>query len=179
MAFIRGREKNCPRNFSPTCSPRKKLLKKKQMDAGRVFHNLRIVSKLSQNDKLVTEGLTFGIRTPSMWRELVRTWHGETREHMLMSLQALMGEAINILALTRSADYQLPQSGILLNTCTSGRMLAAIQCAIPGLQSLLQTYSCDVSICARLHGIKADTEEFIRIFLQHSPELTSPPSSPQ
>lgn len=145
------------------------------MDAARVFHNLKIVSQLSQNDKLITEGLTFGIRRPSMWREVTRMWYGERREHVLMSVQSLMSEAMNILALlTQVSEPSFKRLGMsALATCTPERMLEAIRMALPGIRNLLQTYQGDVSICAKLQVIIQDTEEFIRALLAQNPELSA------
>ena len=140
------------------------------MDAERVFHNLTIVSKLSQNDKLITEGLTFGIRPPGLLRGAQRTWWGETREHSIGSLRSLLSDAMNILTLlhcsaTGAYEPYGENGRASLSTCTSDRMLQAIRDSISGMRNLLHTYIGDVSAVARLEVIIQDTEEFIRRML--------------
>lgn len=155
-----------------------------EMDIERVLRNLKIASKLSQNDKLVTEGVTFFIRPPGFFRTPLRKWNGESREHCIASLRSLFSEAINILALrinqtTPNAESSDITSSIFFNnnTCTPERLIQSIKDALQGCQNLLHTYSDDISYVARLQVIIQDTEEFLERVIKDHPNL-SPKLSP-
>lgn len=151
------------------------------MDIERVLRNLKIASKLSQNDKLVTEGVTFFIRPPGVLRTPMRIWYGESREHCIVSLRSLFSEAINILALRltqENKDVSEIASAIFNNnTCTAERLIESIKDALQGCQNLLHTYSDDISYVARLQVIIQDTEEFLEKVTKENPNLT-PKMSP-
>ncbi len=146
------------------------------MDIERVLRNLKIASKLSQNDKLVTEGVTFFIRPPGVLRTPMRIWYGESREHCIASLRSLFSEAINILALKITQETkdisELSTAIFSNNSCTSERLIESIKDALQGCQNLLHTYSDDISYVARLQVIIQDTEEFIDKVIREHPNLT-------
>lgn len=147
------------------------------MDIERVLRNLKITSKLSQNDKLVTEGVTFFIRPPSFMRTPARIYYGESREHCLVSLRSLFSEAVNLLALklTQSEKESSDITSMIFsnNTCTPERLISAIEEALSGCQNLLHTYNEDISYVSRLQVIIQDTEEFINKIYVDYPHLCS------
>lgn len=109
------------------------------MNLELVMHNLKIVGMLGEQDKLVT-GPTFGLRTPTTYRALVRRWNGENRETDLLNLRNLLCSAICIAQLNEGHP----------RTVGSERLIEAICAALRGMQTLTRTYFDDQETCARI-----------------------------
>ena len=137
------------------------------------MHNLRIVSLLSEQDKLVT-GPRFGLRTPTTFRSLARWWHGEGRETDLQHLRALFSAAICVARLARVEEAA---GRVLGASVASERILDAVMGALDGLRVLMRTYHDDQETCAKLDILVQEAEDLMRP-LSHRRLVTTARSSP-
>lgn len=118
------------------------------MNVSEIVLGLDVVSKIGINDKLVTSGSTFNVRTNTYMRALSRWWYDEGRGKDYESLRSLFGAAINVselLALRK--DY-----------FEAARVISAITPALKGLSNLAQTYRDDIEVHARFTRLQKDVE---------------------
>ena len=64
-----------------------------QTEMEKTFRNLKVISVLKQNDKLLTECEIFEIDTPKFYRTAYRTYYRENRETNLMKIQSCIRES--------------------------------------------------------------------------------------
>lgn len=129
-----------------------------------LLHNLGIVGRISEQDKIVTEGVRFTIRAPSMLREVSRRWYGEGREHNIEALRSLFFSALMLMQLVDAGETTTVSVG-------RDRLLNEIRQALVGLRNLQQTYRDDVDTVSRLSVLEQECVE------QLSKYATDPPSS--
>lgn len=135
------------------------------MNVTEVLLNLDVVSQVGINDKLVTEGPNFNIRSNSYARALTRWWYDEGRLKNYEALRSLFGNALNL-----SELLILKQ-----DTECARRVLAAITPALKGVRNLSQTYRDDVDVFAKFTRLVKDVEDNLRKLSRTLPEVESPP----
>ena len=130
------------------------------MNVTEVLLNLDVVSQVGINDKLVTEGPNFNIRTNSYTRAIMRWWYDESRVKNYDALRSLFANALNL-------------SELLIlkkDTESAGRVLVAITPALRGVRNLSQTYRDDVDVFAKFTRLVKDVEDNLRKLSRQLPE---------
>ena len=130
------------------------------MNVTEVLLNLDVVSQVGINDKLVTEGPNFNIRSNSYTRALMRWWYDEGRMKNYEALRSLFGNALNL-------------SELLIlkkDTESARRVLVAITPALRGVRNLSQTYRDDVDVFAKFTRLVKDVEDNLRKLSRQLPE---------
>lgn len=136
-----------------------------QSETERTFRNLKVISSLKQNDKLITESSIFEIHPPTMTRSMYRLWKSENREENLNKILACVREAKNFIEKTMSTSEQSEsfQGKLFLITQDrlSKRMLAAVEEVVPGLTNFSVTYKDDAGILAKIDLIIEEIKDFV------------------
>lgn len=138
---------------APESSARESILSLfKEMSAEELLQSLFVVSRLSVNDKLVSDGLRFSIRQPSYYRILVRMYFNENR-----------GKNIDALRMV----FQLSMKGVLLHSykCEIAEKIRFLDALIPacnGLKNLIETYREDVETVSRLQILVDEVQDFVQ-----------------
>lgn len=136
-----------------------------QSETERTFRNLKVISSLKQNDKLITESSFFEIHPPTMTRSMYRIWKSENREENLNKILACVREAKNFIEKTISTSEQSEsfQGKLFLITQErlSKRMLMAVEEVIPGLTNFSVTYKDDAGILAKIDLIIEEIRDFV------------------
>ena len=136
-----------------------------QSETERTFRNLKVISSLKQNDKLITESSIFEIHPPTMTRSMYRIWKSENREENLNKILACVREAKNFIEKTISTSEQSEsfQGRLFLITQErlSKRMLMAVEEVIPGLTNFSVTYKDDAGILAKIDLIIEEIRDFV------------------
>lgn len=136
-----------------------------QSETERTFRNLKVISSLKQNDKLITESSIFEIHPPTMTRSMYRIWKSENREENLNKILACVREAKNFIEKTISTSEQSEsfQGKLFLITQDrlSKRMLAAVEEVVPGLTNFSVTYKDDAGILAKIDLIIEEIKDFV------------------
>lgn len=135
------------------------------------MHNLGVVGRLLEQDKLVTNSIRFTIRPPAITREIMRRWYGEGREHSIEALNSLFSSALTLLALLHSDKAPSDQA------VSKGRLERHIQKALEGVKNLKQTYRDDVDMVARLSQLEDETGERLTRITQSDGEALRNASS--
>lgn len=130
-----------------------------------ILHNLKIVAKVSEQDKLVT-GPRYGLRNPTLTRSLSRWWNGENRQRDFESLRGLFSAAVNLVIVGSDARH--------LHALNVDRLVAQVRQAVDGLRVLVRTYHDDHDMCARLDHLIEET--IYRLDRVVAPSLTVMPS---
>lgn len=136
-----------------------------QSETERTFRNLRVISSLKQNDKLITESSIFEIHPPTMTRSMYRIWKSENREENLNKILACVREAKNFIEKTISTTEQSEsfqgKLALITQDRLSKRMLAAVEEVIPGLINFCVTYKDDAGILAKIDLIIEEIKDFV------------------
>lgn len=136
-----------------------------QSETERTFRNLKVISSLKQNDKLITESSIFETHPPTMTRSMYRIWKSENREENLNKILACVREAKNFIEKTISTSEQSEsfQGKLFLITQErlSKRMLMAVEEVIPGLTNFSVTYKDDAGILAKIDLIIEEIRDFV------------------
>lgn len=136
------------------------------------MQNLRIVSMIREQDKLVTNP-RFGLRAPTAWRSVVRRWLGENRETDLLNLRNLFGAALCLAQLNEAAAYR-GDTTLPLGSISTDRLIEAVTDAVRGLATLLRTYHDDQETCARLELLVQEVKDHVNAMRPHT---FAPPGS--
>lgn len=166
-----------------------------QSDAERTLGNLHVLAVLSQNDKLLTNGDTFDIYSPTTLRAVWRFWHGEGRAANVQRVRICVRAAMDFVskfmedttALAKSADgnvspstevttyvLTVPDSAqVRIETVAMQhvRMLTALRSALGGLRNLLQTYRDDPALASQINLIINEVNDFVNVMEPHSVAL--------
>ena len=144
------------------------------MDSEALLHNLRIVSKVGEQDKLVT-GPRYFLRQPTLLRSVSRWWFGETRHRDIDNLRSLFAAAVNLVIVSAEEKYH---TGVSVE-----RVVTEIKGALGGIDVLLRTYHDDHDICVRLETLVNDTHFRLNKFrpgllVTDEPDATRPALPP-
>ena len=104
------------------------------MDIEEIIINLKILSQLDKNQKLITRGAYINIEGPSLIPEFVRRWNRqENRSETLKKINSIINAAIELI--DKDNKYDVKQYIIDSKN---------------GIQNLKETYSTCSQTCARL-----------------------------
>ena len=104
------------------------------MDIEEIIINLKILSQLDKNQKLITRGAYINIEGPSLIPEFVRRWNRqENRSETLKKINSIINSAIELI--DKDNKYDVKQYIIDSKN---------------GIQNLKETYSTCSQTCARL-----------------------------
>ena len=154
-----------------------------ESDAERTVSNLFVLSALSHNDKLLTNGETFAIYAPTTMRALVRTFYGERREQNIARVRQTVHSAIRYAsksleeanAMHDAHGADAPPSALRLRIETTAlqhfRMLDALQRSCTGLRNLTQTYRDDAALASQISLLVGEVSDFTRVIGPHSEAL--------
>ena len=108
------------------------------MDIEEIVINLKILSQLNKNQKLITRGSYINIEAPSLIPEFIRRWNRqENRAETIKKINTIINFAIDIIDNTDN-KYDIKQYII------DSKL---------GIQNLKETYSTCSQTCARLDVI--------------------------
>ena len=153
-----------------------------QTDTERVLRNLSILSNLSQNDKINTNGDIFVIYEPTYIRGIYRLWYGEGRQYNIQRIQ----EIVRIATATIRQDIQDVKT---MNTEEQvfqketkkrhyARLIETLAKSRTGLTNLQQTYKDDVSSSSQVQIIIDEINDFLQIINSPAVVASPPPISP-
>jgi hypothetical protein len=104
------------------------------MDIEEIIINLKILSQLDKNQKLITRGSYINIEGPSLIPEFIRRWNRqENRSETLKKINSIINSAIELI--DKDNKYDVKQYIIDSKN---------------GIQNLKETYSTCSQTCARL-----------------------------
>lgn len=129
------------------------------MNAELIMQNLRIVSMVSEQDKLVTNP-KFGLRPATTLRALMRWFYRENRETDLQNLRSLFGAAI-CLAQLHDATSSMYRPHVV-GGVNKERLVEVICKALDGLHILKRTYHDDQEICAKLDLLTQEVSDHVQ-----------------
>ena len=136
-----------------------------QSETERTFRNLKVISSLKQNDKLITESSIFEIHPPTMGRSAYRIWKSENREQNLDRILQCVREAKSFIEKTISTTEQSEsfqgKLALITQERLSKRMLSALQEVIPGMTNFSVTYKDDAGILAKIDLIIEEINDFV------------------
>ena len=128
------------------------------MDHSTLFHNLAVLSKVNQQDKLITNGLKYTIYPPTNLRFIVRWWQGDSRIETLENVKSLINQTMMTIALCGAPDT----CGLLTSTdLLSSRLTDALEKSLTGLRNLRETYRDCVGTESMLAILVQDCETFL------------------
>jgi hypothetical protein len=108
------------------------------MDIEEIVINLKILSQLDKNQKLITRGSYINIESPSLIPEFIRRWNRqENRAETIKKINTIINSAIDLIDNTDN-KYDIKQYII------DSKL---------GIQNLKETYSTCSQTCARLDVI--------------------------
>jgi hypothetical protein len=136
------------------------------MNAESIMQNLRIVSMIREQDKLVTNP-RFGLRAPTAMRSLMRMWLGENRETDLLNLRNLFGSALCLAQLNEAAAFR-GDATLPLGSVSTDRLIEAVCSAVEGMGTLLRTYHDDQETCARLELMVQEVKDHVNAMRPHT-----------
>ena len=122
------------------------------MNVTEILLSLDVVSQVGINDKLITEGANFNIRTNTYMRAVTRWWYDEGRMKNYESLKLLFGSALNL------AELLLLKSEVT----SAMRVAGAIRPALRGVRNMSQTYRDDVDVYAKFNRLCRDVDDGIQ-----------------
>jgi hypothetical protein len=104
------------------------------MDIEEIIINLKILSQLDKNQKLITRGSYINIEGPSLIPEFIRRWNRqENRSETLKKINSIINSAIELI--DKETKYDVKE--YIINSKI-------------GIQNLKETYSTCSQTCARL-----------------------------
>ena len=104
------------------------------MDIEEIIINLKILSQLDKNQKLITRGSYINIEGPSLIPEFIRRWNRqENRSETLKKINSIINAAIELI--DKETKYDVKE--YIINSKI-------------GIQNLKETYSTCSQTCARL-----------------------------
>ena len=104
------------------------------MDIEEIIINLKILSQLDKNQKLITRGSYINIEGPSLIPEFIRRWNRqENRSETLKKINGIINAAIELI--DKETKYDVKE--YIINSKI-------------GIQNLKETYSTCSQTCARL-----------------------------
>lgn len=128
-------------------------------DISLLMHNLKIISMISEQDKLITgPSARFGLRTPTLTRALSRWWYGERRDVDMQNLRALFTNTISVVLIERSLASEHGPTNPARLTATD-RLVEAVRGALDGLRVLQRTYFDDQETCAALELLRQEVAD--------------------
>ena len=128
------------------------------MDYSRAMHNMSVISRVSQQDKLVTSGTYFSIHPPSNSRFLWRWWYSDNRLQNVEAVKATVDSAITAIAL---CDADSTSNLIAQPDLVGTRLSEMLEKAIVGLQNLKETYKDDIGVHSSLERLITESSDFL------------------
>lgn len=130
------------------------------MNVELIMQNLRIVSMVEEQSKLVTNP-AFGLRPSTTFRAFVRRWFGENRDTDLQNLRNLFGSALCLARLNEAEAMRYGGSLPTVGAVSTDRLLEAVCRALDGLHILQRTYHDDRETCAKLELLAQEVRDHV------------------
>jgi hypothetical protein len=141
----------------------------------RILQNLSVLSRLDQNDKLMTEGEAFAIYTPTIWRGSYRYWVRESRDTNLVRVCQCIRDAQTFVTQILSEHHynESDEMGVVASHSISlqiqtrtqtqqcARVLQGLTDAIKGLENLQTTYRDDAATLCRIKNTINEITDFV------------------
>lgn len=148
----------------------------------RTLKNLHVLSALSHNDKLLTNGETFGIYSPTALRGMFRLAAGESRVSNIDRIRQAVTSGINFaIRYAEDANEIMKSSStgnmvlkINTNIVLHQRTCEALKATTIGLNNLTQTYRDDPAFASQVTLLVLQIEDSLRVM----PRLDGPTPSP-
>lgn len=133
-----------------------------------IVRNLKIISSIKPNDKIIKKGNTIKIDTPYIYQGISRYWNGDSRKESLNQIEHLIENTFNKIDLIYSNEIEHRTGGLngsnnyynkghsyfeTENTQKLQIFSNELKNSIGGLNSLKQTYNVDISICSRIEVV--------------------------
>jgi hypothetical protein len=133
-----------------------------------IVRNLKIISSIKPNDKIIKKGNTIKIDTPYIYQGISRYWNGDSRKESLNQIEHLIENTFNRIDLIYSNEIEHRTGGLngsnnyynkghsyfeTENTQKLQIFSNELKNSIGGLNSLKQTYNVDISICSRIEVV--------------------------
>lgn len=146
------------------------------MNVELIMQNLRIVSMIEEQSKLVTNP-AFGLRPATTFRALVRRWLGENRDTDLQNLRNLFGSALCIARLNEAEAQRYGTTALsTVGAVSTDRLLEAVCRALDGLRILERTYHDDRETCAKLELLVQEVRDHVNAIRPGT--FAAPPEPP-
>ena len=131
----------------------------------RILKNIFVITEVSHNDKLMTNGDYFYIYTPTSMRGIMRYWSGEDRTHNVERIRQTIHSAFACVQ-TSMPDKMLSNQ----NNFHSGvafmkhyRIIKALDASKKGLSNMISTYHDDAMVRGQLQIILDEVEDFLTV----------------
>ena len=133
-----------------------------------IVRNLKIISNIKPNDKLVKHGDTIKIDTPYIYQGISRYWNGDSRKDSLSHIEELVINTFTQIDLIYGNEIEQRTGGLsgtnnyysqgqsyfeTENTQKLQIFSNELKNVISGLSNLKQTYNTDISICSRIEVV--------------------------
>ena len=133
-----------------------------------IIRNLKILSSIKANDKIIKKGDTIKIDTPYIYQGITRYWNGDSRKESLHLIENLVDTTFNKIDLIYSNEIEHRTGGLngnnnyynkgqsyfeTENTQKLQIFSNELKNTINGLNNLKQTYNSDISICSRIEVV--------------------------
>ena len=128
-----------------------------------IIRNLKILTNIKPNDKLIKHGDTIKIDAPYLYQGLSRYWNGDSRKSSLEHIENLIEESFTMIDLIYGDEIERRTGGMnnyynqssqqYFETENSQKLSifsTELQNVLKGLNHLKQTYHSDISICSRI-----------------------------
>ena len=136
--------------------------------ADQSAQNLKTLSTLKSNQKLITTHVIWGIQEVSMLGGLYRRWFGEDRITNISRVSETIKNTIikcKLLAYTDDHAFEYK------------RLMQTLKESIMGLKVLLNTYRDDISICSQINIIIENVENFVDSYSSYQENFEADPSN--
>ena len=130
-----------------------------------IVRNLKILSSIKPNDKIIKKKHTIKIDSPYLYQGFSRYWTGDSRKESLNHIEHLIETTFNNIDLIYSNEIEYRTGGLngnnnyynkgqsyfeTENTQKLQIFSTELKNSIVGLSNLKQTYNSDISICSRI-----------------------------
>jgi len=132
-----------------------------------IIRNLKIISSIKPNDKIIKKGSTIKIDSPYIYQGMSRYWNGDSRKESLNHIEHIIDITFNKIDLIYSNEIEHRTGGLndtnyynkgqsyfeTENTQKLQIFSNELKNSINGLNNLKQTYNTDISICSRIEVV--------------------------
>lgn len=147
-------------------------------DAELTLSNLKILGRLSHNDKLITSESIFDIHPPSTWRAIYRSFYGERRGMNIQRVKFVVRSGKMYITSLGNAIQSMPdtdasRSHIQSHLLHHSRFIDGMKSAQNGIRNLVVTYGEDAASKTQLSTLVDEIDDFLRVTEYLLPRLPS------
>lgn len=128
------------------------------MDKEELLINLKVLSQLQKNQKLISRGAYINIEIVSIIPEFIRRWNRQDNRHeSIKKINSIVNRSVEFIA---SWEKDLEDGEINVDL---DNMKQYLENALTGIKNLKETYATCVQTCARLDVIIKKITDVLKI----------------